>query len=165
MNQFNATGRLTKDIELRQTQNGNTVMQNTIAVRRDFKSANGEYESDFINIVVYGQTAQYLAQYACKGALIEVVGRWQHRSYQDNQGNTKYVDECVVNSASVLQKPQEQQQPQYQGQYQGNQYQAPNNQYKGQQQAPNQFNVNPNYQPYGNQNNTNNNNFEDDLPF
>ncbi len=102
------SGRVCKNIELRQTQNGNKVMQNTIAVNRPFKDENGNYQADFITIVAYNQPAEYLYKYASKGALIEVSGRWQHRSYKDNQGNTKYVDECVVNSASLLQKPQEQ---------------------------------------------------------
>lgn len=122
MNNCVFTGRLVNEVKLMQTQGGTSVTRNAIAVRRDFKNANGEIESDFINIVVYGQTAEYLSNYAGKGVLIEVVGRWQHRSYMDNQGNTRYVDECVINSASVLQRPQEQPQQQVQEQPQDNQY-------------------------------------------
>lgn len=102
MNLFIATGRLVKDNELRMTATGKEVLQNTIAVKREFKNANGEIDSDFINIVLYGSTAKYISDYAPKGSLIEIVGRWQHRSYLDNQGNTRYVDECVVEKASIL---------------------------------------------------------------
>ena len=116
MNIVILTGRLTKEPELRKTPNGDSVLQNTIAVNRPFKNANGTYDADFIVITMYKQTADYIKQYACKGALIEVVGRWQHRSYTDNLGNTKYVDECVVDRASVLSTPQQVQETQPQPQ-------------------------------------------------
>lgn len=110
MNKVILTGNLIKDNVLRVTTNQTSVLQNTIAVRRNVKNDKGEYESDFITLVFWGQKAEYINNYAPKGSKIEVVGRWQQRSYQDNQGNTKYVNECVVEECSILNstKPQEQ---------------------------------------------------------
>lgn len=111
MNKILLSGNLVKDNDLRLTTNKTPVLQNTIAVRRNIKNDKGEYDSDFINIVIWGQQAEYINKYAPKGSKIELVGRWQHRSYQDNQGNTRYVDECIVEDCSILisKAPQEEQ--------------------------------------------------------
>lgn len=103
------SGRLVKENVVRLTNNKTEILDNAIAVRRDYKNAKGEYDSDFINVVFFNNTAKYINEYAPKGSMIEVVGKWQHRSYQDKEGNTKYVDECVVESASLLisSKPKE----------------------------------------------------------
>lgn len=107
MNKVILTGRIVKDIELRTTQSGKSCMINTIAVRRDFKNANGDYDSDFINFLVFDAQAEYLSKYAAKGLLIELVGRWQHRSYQNREGGTSYADEVIVESVSILEKKKE----------------------------------------------------------
>lgn len=116
MNKVLLTGRLVRDNTIRLTNNKTEVLDNVLAVRRDYKNAKGEYDSDFINVIFFNATAKYINDYAPKGSMIEVVGKWQHRAYQDNQGNTKYVDECIVESASLLisSKPKEQVQEQTQ---------------------------------------------------
>ena len=64
MNKVILIGNICHNIEIRYTANNIAVLQNSIAVRNDFKNANGEYESEFINIVVWRQTAEFLSKYA-----------------------------------------------------------------------------------------------------
>lgn len=109
MNKVILSGNLCQEIELKQTNNGKSVVTNCIAVRRDYKSANGEYESDFINLVVWGAQAEYLSKYAHKGDRVELCGRWTVRKYTANDGNTRTVNECVVESITAFSKPKENQ--------------------------------------------------------
>lgn len=101
MNKVILTGNLCKDIELKQTATGVSVLQNTVATKRDFKE-NGEYITDFINIVVWRQQAEYLNSYAAKGDLVELIGRWQVRKYTDQNGNNREANECVVDNIKIL---------------------------------------------------------------
>ena len=96
MNRVCLSGNLCKDIELKKTSSKKAVVSNTIAVNRDFKNDDGEYETDFINIIVWGKTAEYLSKYAKKGDRIERVGKWQVRKYQSSDGENKVANECVV---------------------------------------------------------------------
>lgn len=112
MNKVFITGNLCKENEVRkmQTQNGTkTVIHNSIASKRNFKNKDGEYDSDFIYIVVHEPTAKFMEQYAHKGDKVAITGRWQHRTYTDQYGNTKYVDECVVDGLELMAKPQNKQ--------------------------------------------------------
>ena len=97
-------GRLTRDPELKYTTTGTATATFTLAVTRDFNNANGEKESDFINCVVWRKTAETLANYAKKGSLIDVIGRIQTRSYENQQGQKVYVTEVVVEKFHFLEK-------------------------------------------------------------
>lgn len=81
-------GRLTKDPELRKTQNGISVTNFTLAVDRDFKS-NGQKETDFINCSAWRQTAEFLSRFFGKGRMVLLEGRIEVRSYQDEEGNKR----------------------------------------------------------------------------
>lgn len=91
-------GRLTKEPELRSTQNGVSVVQFTIAVDRDFVRQGEERQSDFINCVAFRQTADFVAKYFGKGRMIAVQGSVQVRSY-DKNGEKRYVTEVIVDRA------------------------------------------------------------------
>ena len=91
-------GRLTKEPELRSTQNGVSVVQFTIAVDRDFVRQGEERQSDFINCVAFRQTADFIAKYFGKGRMIAVQGSVQVRSY-DKNGEKRYVTEVIVDRA------------------------------------------------------------------
>ena len=108
MNKVMITGRLCQDVELKQSTGGKSVVTNSVAVKRDYKNAQGEYESDFINIVVWGQQAEYLKKYANKGDRVEIVGRWTVRKYQTQQGENRTVNECTVESITALGRQQKQ---------------------------------------------------------
>ena len=95
-------GRMTKDAELRYTPSNVAVATFTLAVNRNFKNQNGEQEADFINVVIWRQQAENLANWAKKGALIGVTGRIQTRSYDNQQGQRIYVTEVVAESFQLL---------------------------------------------------------------
>ena len=98
MNNFNCIGRVTKDLEVKTSQGGTTVLNNTVAINRPFKNKQtGEREADFINFVAFGKTAEIIAQYHQKGSLIGLTGRMQSRSYQNSNDQKVFVTELVVN--------------------------------------------------------------------
>ena len=102
MNKIILSGNLCKEIELRFTTSQLAVLQNTVAVKNDFKNANGEYESEFINIVVWRQTAEFLSKYASKGSKVLVEGRLTNRSYEKQDGTKGYVTEVVAEKVELL---------------------------------------------------------------
>lgn len=95
-------GRLTRDPELKYTGNNIAVASFSLAVNRNFKDANGERETDFINCVIWRQQAENLANWAKKGALIGITGRIQTRSYENQQGQRVYVTEVVAENFQML---------------------------------------------------------------
>ena len=96
MNKAVLMGRLTKDPELKTTQNGNSVCSFTLAIDRRFKNQQGERETDFIPIVAWRQTAEFVAKYFSKGSKIALVGSIQTRSWEDEQGQRRYATEVVT---------------------------------------------------------------------
>lgn len=95
-------GRLTRDPELKYTTSNIAVATFSLAVNRNFKDANGERETDFINCVIWRQQAENLANWAKKGALIGITGRIQTRSYENQQGQRVYVTEVVAENFQML---------------------------------------------------------------
>lgn len=94
-------GRTTKDMELKQSSGGSAYVQFILAVNRNFKDGNGEQQSDFITCIAWNKTAQTLARYVSKGALIGVEGRLQVRSYEKD-GGRQWVSEVVINRFAFL---------------------------------------------------------------
>lgn len=89
LNRCIIAGRMVKDPELRTTQSGISVASFTLAVERDIKSKNGEKETDFIDIVAWRHTAEYVCKYISKGSMVVVSGRLQIRSWKDRDGNNR----------------------------------------------------------------------------
>ncbi len=102
MNKIIITGNLCKDIELKYTNSNIAVLQNTVAVKNDFKNADGEYDSEFINIVVWRQTAEFLNNYAAKGSKVLVEGRLTNRSYDKADGTKGYITEIIAEKVELL---------------------------------------------------------------
>ena len=90
-------GRLTADPELRHTANGIPVVSFTLAVERRFKSGE-DRNADFINIVAWRQSAEFVSKYFRKGQLVAVDGSIQTRTYQDKEGNNRTAFEVVANN-------------------------------------------------------------------
>lgn len=90
------TGRICNDIELKQTPGGTPVTSFRIACERDFKNGNGERETDFISIVAWRGTAEFIAKNFSKGRLITVVGSLQMRNYTDRDGNKRTAAEIIA---------------------------------------------------------------------
>ena len=99
MNKVILMGRLTKDVEMRQTPNGVSLARFSIAVTRRFKNSNGEYDADFINCIAWRQTGEFIARYFQKGSMIAVVGSIQSRSWDGNDGKKQYATEVIVDEA------------------------------------------------------------------
>ena len=95
-------GRMVRDAELRYTPSNVAVATFTLAVNRTFKSQNGEREADFINVVMWRQQAENLANWAKKGSLVGITGRIQTRSYDNQQGQRVYVTEVVAENFQML---------------------------------------------------------------
>ena len=95
------TGRLTDTPELKTTPSGISVTSFSIAVDRPYRK-DREQETDFINIVAWRQTAEFITHYFTKGSLIGIEGSIQTRRYQDKNGNNRTAFEVVVNNAQFV---------------------------------------------------------------
>ena len=99
LNKIFIMGRLTRDPELRRTQTGTAVASFTLAVDRDFKEKNtGERATDFIDVVAWRQTAEYVSRYFTKGRMAVVEGRLQMRDWTDKEGNKRRSAEVVADN-------------------------------------------------------------------
>lgn len=101
MNKSLLTGRITKDLEIRKTQSGTSVIQFTLAVNRRFKQE-GQPDADFIRCIAWGKTAETMNQYLHKGSLIGVEGRITTGTFQDKDGRTVYTTDVTVEAFDFL---------------------------------------------------------------
>lgn len=157
-------------MEVKYTNSGKAVASSSVAVQRQYSSANGERESDFINFVIWGKSAENMANMTAKGSMIGLEGSIQTRSYENNQGQKVFVTEVNVRNFSLLEsKEQTEQRKQGQGnfnQQQGGfnqQRQQPQQQPQSQQGGFNQQSQQGAFSPeqmYGTPDN-----FESQLPF
>lgn len=108
INKFIGNGRVTKDIELKATSNGISAANFTLAITRNFKNTNGEYESDFLQCIAFRGTAELLSKYVKKGDTIGVEGSVRTRSYKDKDDKTVYVTEIVVDNIDFLKQANKQ---------------------------------------------------------
>ena len=98
LNKIILMGRLVRDPELRRTNGGTPVASFTVAVDRDFKAQNGEKETDFIDIVAWRNTAEFVSKYFTKGRMAVVEGRLQIRDWTDKEGNKRKSAEVVADN-------------------------------------------------------------------
>ena len=94
-------GRLTSDVELKQTPNGVSVCTFTLAVNRKYQSE-GQQQADFINCQAWRNTADFISKYFKKGSSLCIVGSVQTRSWKDQQGNKRYATEIVADEAMFV---------------------------------------------------------------
>lgn len=98
MNKVTLIGRLTRDPDIRYSENANGQMciaKYSLAVNRRFKT-DGQPDADFINCTAFGKTAEFVEKYLFKGMKIAVVGEWRTGSYENKDGNKVYTNECLV---------------------------------------------------------------------
>ena len=100
LNRVILMGRITQDLEVRQTPNGQAVVTFNVAVDRNFKNQSGEYDADFITCVAWRQQAEFIGKYFGKGRMIALEGQLRSRVYEDKNGTKHYVTEAFVDSAS-----------------------------------------------------------------
>ena len=101
MNKVILIGRVTKDIELKTSTSGKSVVSFTLAVNRDYKNENGEYDADFINCVSFGQQAETISKYVHKGDKFGVIGKLNTRNYEKN-GSKVYITEVKVDGFEFI---------------------------------------------------------------
>lgn len=109
LNKVIQIGRLTKDADLKYTQSGTAVARFTLAVQRNYTNAQGEYEADFIQVVVWRGLAENVAKYTGRGSLVAIEGRLQTGSYEKD-GRTVWTTEVVADNVRFLDSKGKQQQ-------------------------------------------------------
>ena len=102
MNKVFLIGRLTRDPELRYTGSNVPVASFSLAVNRNYTNQSGEREADFINIVVWRKQAENVKNYLSQGSQVAIDGRIQTRSYDDKDGNKRYVTEVIADNVEFL---------------------------------------------------------------
>lgn len=102
MNKVILSGNICKDIEIRYTSSNQAVIQNTIAVKNNFKNTEGKYESQFFNFIAWSSNAEILNKYAEKGSKILIDGRLSTRNYQREDGQKVYITEVIVDRIEIL---------------------------------------------------------------
>ena len=110
LNKIILMGRLTRDPELRRTNGGTAVANFNIAVDRDFKSQDGEKETDFIDVVVWRGTAEFVSKYFTKGRMAVVEGRLQIRDWTDKEGGKRRTAEVIADNVYFADSKKEAQQ-------------------------------------------------------
>ena len=107
MNSFMVVGRVIKDPELLETENGKKYLQMTLAVSRSFKNEKGEYDVDFIDVTVWNYIAESVKDYTKKDDLVGVKGRLQTNYFEDRDGNKKGKLELVAEKVTFLSSRQQ----------------------------------------------------------
>ncbi len=127
LNKVILSGRITHDLEVKQTPNGNTVLNFNIAVDRSFVKQGEERQADFINCVAWGKTADFIGRFFYKGRSIAIIGNLRTRTYDDKNGTKHYVTEVYVDEAQFTFEPKPQNGGYQQGGYNNGGYQQGGN--------------------------------------
>ncbi len=102
MNQTCIIGRLVRDPELKELEDGKKVSNITVAVQRSYKNENGEYEADFIDCTLWNGIADRTTEYCKKGDLVGVKGRLQTNTYENEDGEKKKITEVIAEKLTFL---------------------------------------------------------------
>lgn len=108
LNRVIIMGRITQDLEVKQTPSGVAALTFNVAVDRNFKNQNGEYDTDFITCVAWRQTAENIGRYFSKGRMICIEGNLRTRTYDDKNGSRHYVTEVFVDAFQFTGEPKQQ---------------------------------------------------------
>lgn len=107
LNRVILMGRITQDLELKQTPSGIAVLSFSIAVDRNYTPQGEERQTDFIKCVAWRQRAEFINKYFAKGRMIAIEGNLQTRTYEDKNGTKHYVTEVVVDNVSFTGEPKQ----------------------------------------------------------
>lgn len=141
LNRVILMGRITQDLDLRQTPNGTPVLTFNVAVDRGYAKQGEDKQTDFITCVAWQKTAEFISRYFGKGRMIAIEGNLRTRTYDDKNGSKHYVTEVYVDNASFTGEPK---QSGSSGSYSSGGSYSNNNNYRSNQQsaAPSQSNNN-----------------------
>lgn len=107
LNRVILMGRITQELELKQTANGTAVLSFNIAVDRSYTKQGEEKQTDFITCVAWRKTAEFINNYFCKGRMIAIEGQLRSRTYDDKNGTKHYVTEVYVDNVSFTGEPKQ----------------------------------------------------------
>ncbi|MBR1382277.1 MAG: single-stranded DNA-binding protein, partial [Ruminococcus sp.] len=107
LNKVVLMGRITHDLEIRQTMSGVACLTFAVAVERNYSKQGEEKQTDFINCVAWRQTAEFIGKYFGKGRMIAVEGQLRTRTYDDKNGTKHYLTEVFVDNASFTGEPKQ----------------------------------------------------------
>lgn len=113
MNTIAVIGNLCKDVETKYSESGKAVLQNTVAVKQNKKNKEGNYDSDFIDIVAFSNNAEYLGKYAKKGDKVGIQGKLHIDNYKDEEGKTHKRTYIVVDNSEILTSNKKEEEPKY----------------------------------------------------
>ena len=102
LNQVVLVGRLTKDLEVKELEDGKKVTNMTLAIPRSFKNADGEYETDFVECTLWNNIAENTAEYCKKGDIVGVKGRLQSSSFEKEDGNKEFRTQVMAEKVTFL---------------------------------------------------------------
>lgn len=112
MNKVILIGRLTRDVEMRHSQNSDTkIARYTLAVNRPFRQNGEQQEADFLPCIAFNKTAEYAEKYLAKGMRVAIEGRIQTGSYTNREGQKIYTTEIAVERQEFLEKKNGNSQP------------------------------------------------------
>ena len=107
LNQTVLVGRVVRDVEVKELESGKKVANMTIAVPRSYKNINGEYDTDFIDVILWEAIATNVNEYCHKGDLIGIKGRLQSRTIEIDEETKEYVLELVAEKVTFLSSKKE----------------------------------------------------------
>ena len=102
LNQVVSVGRLTRDVEVHETEDGKKVATLNLAIPRSFKNSEGVYDTDFIDFVVFDNIAENTSEYVKKGDIVGVKGRVQSRVIEKEDGEKEYVKDIIAEKVTFL---------------------------------------------------------------
>lgn len=107
LNQVVLVGRLTSDLEIQETESGKRRTLLTLAVQRPFKNTDGEYDTDFIDVVMWDSIAENTVEYCRKSDVVSIKGRIQASTYETEEGTRKKVTEIIAEKVTFLSSKKE----------------------------------------------------------
>ena len=102
MNNCNLVGYIVRNNEIKTTANGKSILKNVLAVKKTFKNADGEYDTNFINITAFGPKADFLNKYTSKGSLVAVSGEISTGSYEKEDGTLVHTTDVIIEKIRLL---------------------------------------------------------------
>ena len=105
LNNVEFIGNVVRNVDLHDLGNGKGVINNAVAVQREFKNANGEYDTDSIEFSAFNASATFMSKYVAKGDTFYIQGRLETRNYQDRNGNMQKAFGVVVEKLKLISKP------------------------------------------------------------
>ena len=111
MNHVSLIGRLSKEVTIHQSEKGNSVCRNTLAVQSIYRQNDGDKQTDFIQVIAFGKLAERIQRFVKKGDRLGIEGRIHSRRYKNREGQDVYVTEVIVEECYFLEPKSQEVEP------------------------------------------------------